>query len=120
MEFEEKTNAKQLLASLSPEALGSLADLIVSKLKAIDNETLLSKQVVTGSNPVSRCSTPEMTVCFVLHVGPGATNRRLPLDTGNIYPSKIVLNRGGFPHQSDPFRVDGCLLTITDIKFTQN
>jgi hypothetical protein len=54
MEFEEQTDAKQLLASLNPETLGSLADLIVSKLKAFDSETLLSKQVVTGSNPVSR------------------------------------------------------------------
>jgi len=54
MEFEEQTDAKQLLASLSPETLGSLADLIVSKLRAFDSETLLSKQVVTGSNPVSR------------------------------------------------------------------
>ena len=72
MEFEEQTDAKQLLASLSPETLGSLADLIVSKLRAFDSETLLSKQVVTGSNPVSRSTIYEsklviLRACLTRH-----------------------------------------------------
>jgi hypothetical protein len=66
MEFEEQTDAKQLLASLSPETLGSLADLIVSKLRALDSKTLLSKQVVTGSNPVSRSIILNLILIYLL------------------------------------------------------
>ncbi len=41
-------------ASLSPEMLNSLADLVVAKLRAGNDNTLPSKQSVAGPNPVSR------------------------------------------------------------------
>jgi hypothetical protein len=54
MNINENPDVKRLLASLTPDALDSLADLIILKLKAAGSSSLLSKQVVTGSNPVSR------------------------------------------------------------------
>ena len=45
---------ERLLASLSPETMDSLADLVVAKLKALGSNILPSKQDVAGSNPVSR------------------------------------------------------------------
>jgi hypothetical protein len=52
---DNNSDAKQLLASLSPAVLDSLADLIVAKLQDRDPLSVPSKQVVAGSNPVSRC-----------------------------------------------------------------
>ena len=45
---------KRILASLTPAVLDRLADLIVARLTQEKVEPDLSKQVVTGSNPVSR------------------------------------------------------------------
>ncbi len=42
------------LASLSPELMDRLAELVVAKLKAAGLSFLPSKQVVAGQNPVSR------------------------------------------------------------------
>jgi hypothetical protein len=50
----KKYDLDRLLASLSPENLDRLADLIVAKLNKKNEKSILSKQVVTGSNPVSR------------------------------------------------------------------
>ncbi|MDO9333707.1 MAG: hypothetical protein Q7T57_04205 [Dehalococcoidales bacterium] len=55
MSLRTNSDAKQLLALLSPAVLDSLADLIVAKLQARDPLSMPSKQVVAGSNPVSRC-----------------------------------------------------------------
>ena len=41
-------------ASLSPESLDRIAELVVSKLLANNHYGFASKQVVAGSNPVSR------------------------------------------------------------------
>ena len=49
-----KTNPDGVPASLSPESLDRLADLVVAKLMAKNQPPLPSKQVVAGSNPVSR------------------------------------------------------------------
>ena len=54
MSTENKPDANQLLASLSPAVLDSLADLIVAKLKAGNTLSLLPKQDVVGSNPITR------------------------------------------------------------------
>jgi len=54
MDSNKIIDTKRLLASLTPETLNRLADLIVSKLRTRRSDSLLSKQVVTGSNPVSR------------------------------------------------------------------
>lgn len=43
MYSNENSDAKRLLGSLTPEMLNRLADLIVSKLKAGEGESLLSK-----------------------------------------------------------------------------
>jgi len=48
MPTETKPDAKQLLASLSPAVLDSLADLIVAKLKAGNTLCMLPKQDVAG------------------------------------------------------------------------
>ena len=45
---------ERVLASLSPESLNRLADLVVAKLTATNGGVLLPKQDVTGSNPVTR------------------------------------------------------------------
>ena len=45
---------ERVLASLSPEMLDSLADLIVAKLKAKNGVQVLPKQDVVGSNPITR------------------------------------------------------------------
>ena len=49
-----KANLDGVPASLSPELLDRLADLVVAKLIAKYQNVLPSKQVVAGSNPVSR------------------------------------------------------------------
>ncbi len=49
-----KPEPERLLASLSPEILDRLADLVVAKLKASWLSPLPSKQVVAGPNPISR------------------------------------------------------------------
>ncbi len=49
-----KTNTNEIPASLSPESLDRLADLVVAKLMAQNQRALPSKQVVAGSSPVSR------------------------------------------------------------------
>ena len=49
-----KTNPDEVPASLSPELLDRLADLVDAKLIAKYQNVLSSKQVVAGSNPVSR------------------------------------------------------------------
>ncbi|MCJ7744600.1 MAG: hypothetical protein MUO99_08630 [Dehalococcoidales bacterium] len=54
MSLRTNSDAKQLLASLSPAVLDSLADLIVTKLQAGDPLCLLPKQDVVGSNPITR------------------------------------------------------------------
>ena len=48
-----KTNPDEVPASLPPESLNGLADLVVAKLIVKNNNGVPSKQVVTGSNPVS-------------------------------------------------------------------
>ena len=45
---------ERLLASLSPETMDRLVDLVVAKLKAAGLSPLSSKQVVAGPNPVYR------------------------------------------------------------------
>ena len=54
MSLRTDSDAKQLLASLSPAVLDSLADLIVTKLQAGEPLCLLPKQDVVGSNPITR------------------------------------------------------------------
>ena len=54
MSTENKPDANQLLASLSPAVLDSLANLIVAKLKAGNTLSVLPKQDVVGSNPITR------------------------------------------------------------------
>ncbi len=49
-----ESESERLLASLSPETMDRLADLVVSKLRAASPYPLSSKQVVAGPNPVSR------------------------------------------------------------------
>ena len=49
-----KTNLDGVPASLSPESLDRLADLVIAKLMAKDSGALSSKQVVAGSSHVSR------------------------------------------------------------------
>ena len=49
-----KSNPERLLASLSPETMDKLADLVTAKLKGFLLPTLSSKQVVAGPSPVSR------------------------------------------------------------------
>jgi hypothetical protein len=51
---EIMTDSDQLLASLSPETMDKLADLVAAKLKGFLSPTLSSKQVVAGPSPVSR------------------------------------------------------------------
>ena len=50
-----KTNPDEVPASLSPEALNRLADLVVAKLITKNQNDVPSKQVVAGLSPVS-CS----------------------------------------------------------------
>jgi len=49
-----KNGAGTVLASLSPDALDKLADLIIAKLTAKERGVLLPKQDVVGSNPITR------------------------------------------------------------------
>ena len=49
-----KTNLDGVPASLSPESLDRLADLVIAKLMAKGSGALPSKQVVVGSSPISR------------------------------------------------------------------
>jgi len=49
-----KNSAETVLASLSPDALDKLADLIIAKLTAKERGVLLPKQDVVGSNPITR------------------------------------------------------------------
>jgi len=49
-----KNGAETVLASLSPDALDKLADLIIAKLTAKERGVLLPKQDVVGSNPITR------------------------------------------------------------------
>ena len=49
-----RPNPDEVPASLSPESLDMLADLVVAKLIAKYQNGLPSKQVVAGSSPVSR------------------------------------------------------------------
>ncbi len=49
-----ESESERLLASLSPETMDRLADLVVSKLRAAGPYPLSSKQVVAGPSPVSR------------------------------------------------------------------
>jgi hypothetical protein len=52
-------------ASLLPEAMDRLADLVVAKLKALGPYPLTSKQVVAGPSPVSRSIFPlSFTPCL--------------------------------------------------------
>ncbi len=48
------TEPERLLASLSPETIDRLADLVVTKLRVLGSHPLTSKQVVAGPSPVSR------------------------------------------------------------------
>ncbi|MDD4877234.1 MAG: hypothetical protein PHQ86_08945 [Dehalococcoidales bacterium] len=66
MSLDENSDEKRILASLSPEVMDRLADLIISKLKSEKLNNLLSKQVVTGSNPVSRST--DMKLKLVEHL----------------------------------------------------
>ena len=45
---------QRVLASLSPGTMDRLADLVVAKLKAQTPFSMLPKQAVAGSNPVTR------------------------------------------------------------------
>ena len=49
-----KSDPERLLASLSPETMDKLADLVAAKLKGFLLPTLSSKQVVAGPSPFSR------------------------------------------------------------------
>ena len=49
-----KNGTETVLASLSPDALDKLADLIIAKLTAKERGVLLPKQDVVGSNPITR------------------------------------------------------------------
>ena len=45
---------ERVLASLSPDTMDRLADLVVAKLKGISPCSLLPKQGAVGSNPITR------------------------------------------------------------------
>ena len=49
-----KDGAERVLASLSPEMMDKLADLVVAKLTRQNRGVLLPKQDVVGSNPITR------------------------------------------------------------------
>jgi len=49
-----KQDPEMVLASLSPDTLDRLADLVVTKLKGASSCSLLPKQDVVGSNPITR------------------------------------------------------------------
>ena len=49
-----RNTAEAVLASLSPDTLAELADLIIAKLAAEKRHVLLPKQDVVGSNPITR------------------------------------------------------------------
>ena len=52
-----KDGAETVLASLSPDTLDKLADLIIAKLTPEKRRVLLPKQDVVGSNPITRSNT---------------------------------------------------------------
>jgi hypothetical protein len=54
MSTNKNMSAKRLLASLSPAVLDKLAELIALRLEGKNLMAKPSKQVVAGSNPVSR------------------------------------------------------------------
>ena len=45
---------ERVLASLTPETLNRLADLVIARLAATKGGVLLPKQDVVGSNPITR------------------------------------------------------------------
>ena len=47
-------NPERVLASLTPETLDKIADLVVTKLTKANGGVLLPKQDVEGSNPFTR------------------------------------------------------------------
>jgi hypothetical protein len=49
-----KNRIDRVLASLTPDTLNTLAELIMTKLDARNAESLLPKEDVTGSNPATR------------------------------------------------------------------
>ncbi len=54
MKAHAQDGPERVLASLSPESLNRLADLVVAKLTATNRGVLLPKQDVMGSNPITR------------------------------------------------------------------
>ena len=50
----DQNRSERVLASLSPESLDRLADLVIAKLTARNGGVLLPKQDVAGSNPITR------------------------------------------------------------------
>ena len=61
MESQEDNDAKRQLASLNPDALDRLAELVTLKLRAVFESGKLFKQVVAGSNQVSRSTILNLT-----------------------------------------------------------
>ena len=59
-----KDSAERVLASLSPDTLAELADLIVAKLRAEKRPVLLPKQDVVGSNPITRSNKSSILLNF--------------------------------------------------------
>ncbi len=57
-----KNGGETVLASLSPDMLDKLADLVVAKLTRQNGRVLLPKQDVVGSNPITRFSTRKTSV----------------------------------------------------------
>ena len=54
MADQDSNKLDGVLASLSPESLDRLADLIIARLAAKTDGVLLPKQDVVGSNPITR------------------------------------------------------------------
>ena len=70
--MDVKANAQggpeRVLASLSPETLDRLADLVIAKLVARNEEVLLPKQDVVGSNPITRSISEKTSVLILLYL----------------------------------------------------
>ena len=59
---------QRVLASLSPDTMDRLADLVVAKLKGINPKVLLPKQDVAGSNPVTRSTNKKIYLEYTVKI----------------------------------------------------
>ena len=59
---------ERVLASLSPETLDRLADLVIAKLAATNAAGLLPKQDVVGSNPITRSTSKKTSVLTLIRL----------------------------------------------------